>query len=141
MKNSDPALRTYIPHIFRVATLEDLYHLPAPRLAPTQVKVQIALPGVEGAQREQFERRLAHELAACGCPEGSITVMVYLVAVSLLALLGWLPLTSILAWVAIVVGLVAASLLGKVFGLTIAQVRLRRVIAELQTALGQERRG
>lgn len=123
------------PFVFTVATLQDLQCLPSPRLAPGSVKVEIKLPGIEGVQREQFELRLAHELAACGCREGSIAVLIYLAVVPLLAMFGPFAANSALTWIGIVGGVLVAGMLGKVMGLTLAHVRLRRIVNELESML------
>jgi hypothetical protein len=120
---------------FTVATLDDLRRLPPPRVVPAQVEVDIRLDGIEGAHRAELERRMARELAACGCREGSIAVLLYAGIVLLLAVLGPFAPDTAFGWVAIVAGVLAASMLGKVLGLALAQVRLMRVAREVEATL------
>jgi hypothetical protein len=119
---------------FSVGALEDLRRLPAPRLAPARVEVEITLDGMEDARRAELERRLARELSACGCREGSIAVLIYAVVAPLLIVVGPLAPDSALSWVAIVGGVLAASVLGKVIGLALAHVRLLRAAADVEAA-------
>lgn len=119
---------------FTVETLDDLRRLPHPRLAPAQVEVDIRLDGIEEARRTELERRMARELEACGCREGSIAVLLYGGVVPLLVVLGLLVPGTALGWVALVVGVLAASLLGKVGGLTLAQFRLIQVAREVEAS-------
>src|SRR5438874_2429846 len=70
--------------VVRLSTMEDLDRLPPPRLAHATVRVEIALPQLTNAQRRHFEPRLAKQLAACGCREGHIGLLVYVAAVALL---------------------------------------------------------
>lgn len=121
-------------HRFAVATLEDLRRLPHPRVAPGLVEVDITLDGIEDDRRADLERRMARELAACGCREGSIAVLLYAAIVPMLAILGIVAPSSVLGWVAIVGGILVASMVGKVLGLALAQVRLRRVAREVEAA-------
>jgi hypothetical protein len=119
------------PFPIRVASLEDLRRLPPPRLVPANSRVELALPVLDAFQREYYERRLSRELAACGCREGSIAVLLYCAAVPLLAFLGMLSLRTVTAWIVLFVGLLAVSISGKIIGLTIAAARLRRLADEL----------
>jgi hypothetical protein len=127
------------PFLVRVATLDDLRHLPPPRLVPADVRVEVSLTGLEDAQRGRFEQRLARQLSACGCREGSIALLLYLAGAAALAILGTLAPRSILAWVGMLGGMVAASLLGKIIGLMTARIRLRRVADDLVLAAGKGR--
>jgi hypothetical protein len=124
--------------LFSVSRVEDLRKLPSPRLAPARVSVRLALPGLNDQRRTEFERRLAQQLAACGCNEGSVAVLLYVATVPALAIAGPLAPASALGWVALFAGLLGASLLGKVAGLTVARLRLRRVVAEIESAFGDQ---
>ncbi len=118
--------------VYSVAELGDLDRLPAPRFAPARVGIQLDAPSLEESRRREIERRLAGAMAACGCREGSIALMLYLGLVPLLAVLGPLTPRSALGWLALVGGLFAASLLGKALGLAIARLRYLRVVNELE---------
>jgi hypothetical protein len=129
-------------HVFVVSTPQDLRTLPSPRLAPARVSVELALPGLDGPRRGELEQRLARQLAVCGCKEGSVAVLLYLVAVPILAFAGPLAPGSALGWLALFGGLLGASLLGKVAGLAVAHMRLLQVVAEIEdTIRDQAKRG
>ena len=112
-------------------TLEDLRRLPPPRLAPARVRVELALPELADDERRAFEKRLTDELAACGCSEASIALLVYVIAAGALLWFGLLSPGSWLGWVALVLGMAVASMAGKIAGLVHANVRLRRIAAEV----------
>lgn len=74
---------------------------------------------------ENIERAKSY-LAACGCIEGKIAILVALSAYSTLALLN--PGTITFHWGVAVVIFCLGALLGKVFGLMKAYIQLRRLI-------------
>jgi hypothetical protein len=127
--------------VFAISTPEDLLTLPAPRLAPARVEVQLAVPGLDQHTVERMQNRLAGAMAACGCREGSLAVLAYLVGMPLLIAMGAISPGSAGAWIALVGGLVAASVVGKVVGLLIAELRLGRIIGEVRQAFERAPKG
>jgi len=123
------------PFLIKVETLDDLRRLPPPRLAPARVRVELALPGLADDERRTFEKRLTDELAACGCSESSIALLIYFITAGALVWFGPLAPGSWLGWVALVLGMALASMAGKIAGLVHANVRLRRIAAEVMRAV------
>src|SRR5262249_30872519 len=117
---------------------EDVRRLPTPRLASARAEVSLDFPGLNDGMRIKFEQRIGTLLSACGCREGSIAVLIYLVAAPILVALGPLAPGSVLGWVALVGGLLAASMAGKVAGLVLAQIRLLRVLSELEEIIREQ---
>jgi hypothetical protein len=78
---------------------------------------------------ERAERAINRAYFACGCEHGSIAVMAVMVAsLSSGVLLGF---DGALAWWRILIYLAAAAFIGKMAGLALARVRLRRIYGEL----------
>lgn len=115
---------------------QDLLALPQ-RLKPGQgpVRLTLALPGLSGPDRAFAEARLSALLSTCGCTEGAVALIavlplaIHLGFLSALSPLGWR------GWAAFFGILVAASLLGKLVGLTRARRRLATEIATLLTRI------
>lgn len=77
------------------------------------------------------ERALNRAYFACGCEQGSVTVMAVLVASVLLGLIRGFD--GAFAWWCILLYLAAAALIGKAAGLTIARLRLARLYSQLRS--------
>lgn len=124
--------------IFLASRMEDLDSLRRLGGAPRKKRIQLALPGLREELRADFERRLAIYSQTCGCNEGSIAGLLYLIVVSLLLLTGWLAPRSFLAWAYLLVGFIACLVAGKILGLLWARWRFVRILKEVQRlALGQ----
>lgn len=121
--------------VIDVDTLEELRRLPHPRLAPPRTKVKLSLAGLSDDERQLYERRLGAQLAACGCNEGSVALLLYLAVAIPLAIWGPLAPLSGWGWAALVVGTVVAMIAGKVLGLVVADLRLRRISTEIERRL------
>lgn len=121
--------------IFVASNLDDLDRLRRRGMPRRPGAIRLALPGLEEGRRADFERRLQRHDAACGCNEGTVAGLLYLVLVPLLLLAGWLAPRSLLAWISVVGGLFASLVAGKVFGLVVARQRFRRVLNDLERAL------
>jgi len=80
--------------------------------------------------RMSREKRIAELRSACGCKEGMIALVIgatgYGVALRYLRI-GDTPLRRILLGIAAALG---SAVIGKLFGLLVAQVRLRRLLNE-----------
>ncbi|MEK4841439.1 hypothetical protein [Bacillus sp. FSL L8-0152] len=96
-------------------------------------KVKLWLPTGDDSDRDQAQRieaRIERNAVACGCTEGSIAGAVYIFAITLLALAGLIRLSTAWAWAAAVGGLFVVLLAGKMFGLTLAKIRLSLALRE-----------
>jgi hypothetical protein len=120
--------------VYSISKLEDLDRLPPPRFAPARIGVRLTVPGFDESKRADTERRLARALAACGCSEGSIAMILYLVVVPILAIAGPLAPHSLLDWLALFGGLILVSIVGKLVGLAIARLRFLKLVNELEGA-------
>lgn len=96
-------------------------------------KVQIQVPGLEKERRDRLQRRVERSASACGCNEGSIAGLLYLIAVPALYFTGRIA-PSASAWLAIGGGFIATLLIGKLIGLAAAKLTLTRTLAQLERA-------
>ena len=88
-------------------------------------------------EQARWQIRLARDYGACGCEMGEYFMAAGLIAIALLmwqtwGLIGWSWLDRGLWAVGI---LFAAALVGKLVGLLVAHLRLRRAVAELSARL------
>jgi len=118
---------------YTAASIEDLDALRR-RQPRGRVIVQLALPDLDAGDRADIERRISRSLIACGCNEGAVLGLLYLVLVPLLVLTGALAPSLWLGWAAVVTGFIMAMFVGKVLGLAFARVRLWRALAEAARA-------
>lgn len=112
--------------------LEDLIFLRQLGRVSRKSRIQIALPGLDGTRRVEFERLLARYGSACGCNEGSIAGLLYLLLVPLLLLKGWLVPHTLLAKIFVVGGFFGCLIAGKIFGLLFARWRFVRVLKKIE---------
>jgi hypothetical protein len=117
---------------------DDLDRLRRRRAVPPKTPIRIALPGLAEHRRVDFERRLARHASACGCNEGTVTTLLYVMFVVLLLVAGWLAPRSFSAWSAIVGGMFVSLVLGKIFGLVVARQRFLRVLNDLDRAFSSQ---
>ena len=87
--------------------------------------------GLREARRVFLERRINRSLSACGCNEGSVAGLLYLVAVATLALSESVTL-SVASSLTAAGGCIAALTLGKIFGLVRARWRLLRAVRTVE---------
>lgn len=112
--------------------LEDLDRLRGERRPAGTLSVALVLPGLEDERRENLERRMSRLLTACGCGEGTVAGLLYLVIVPVLLFTGVLAAGSLGGWAMLGFGFIAALLLGKIVGLAVARVRLLLTVNELE---------
>jgi hypothetical protein len=87
------------------------------------------LPDTEDSRR--LQRKVQRLTSACGCDEGALAGLSYLLIFFLAVLTGYAAPRSVLGWVGGVGGFVAALFAGKIFGLALARVRLVRALRQL----------
>lgn len=112
----------------------DLDRLPYPGLHPNTVEVRIVAEGFDDARRIELENRLSTAMSHCGCAEGGMFGVAYLVVVGVLIVAGSGP-TTLAAWSLAVAGSVVALLTGKLVGLGRARVGLARHIADARALI------
>jgi hypothetical protein len=78
-----------------------------------------------------YERQLNQNYFACGCKTGSLVVALTLAPGFILWLLD--QDSSIWVWWKVVLVVVAAAFAGKIIGLGLARIKLRRLFGELRT--------
>lgn len=104
-----------------------LFHAAAPTLR---------LPEATEAELSEWQQRLDRELSACGCTSGAITLLVALATLAVVQFVVGVEVGSGLqavgVWVAVAL---AAAVGGKTAGLLRAQVRRRRLYAEIERTL------
>jgi hypothetical protein len=106
-----------------------------PRSRFSRVRIRLVLPREAHADGEELERRLVKQQSACGCDQGSLAGVLYLVAMGVGLALGLVSPGSILAWGALVAGLFVALLAGKMIGLAFARWKTRSLLSELASLL------
>jgi hypothetical protein len=97
-------------------------------------RVELVSDRLSAAERERWEERLAVEHNECGCHAGGLALLVALVVVAVVGIAspGDLTWSRALAGVGICI---AVAVLGKLTGIAVAQVRLRRDIQSVAAFL------
>jgi hypothetical protein len=114
--------------LFIASRAEDLDLLRYRSRRRARVSIQINIPGIAEERGELLSRRLARSMAACGCNEGTVAGLIYLVLMPTLVLTRHIAASSVRAWIAIGCGLVLALVAGKLFGLVIARFTFIRTV-------------
>jgi hypothetical protein len=112
------------------AELRALSHLPR---GVRQISLQLSDFALAEPERRALERRLARDLTACGCNEGAVAGLLYVVITLGLWLSGVVSVASFGRAAALGGGFILTLFLGKLFGLGLAKFRLARTIAALST--------
>ena len=100
------------------------------RLVRPRLTVSLSLPIAE-LRRTRIEWRINRDLAACGCNEGTIAGLLYLVAVPAFVMGRYIP-HSIANWSLALCGFIGALVFGKSTGLLLARWRLNRTLASIE---------
>lgn len=119
-----------IRHPSQLAALR-AWHLFPPR---SRDRLAIDAQGSSAEHIRSWERQLNGLRSACGCEQGALGLIVGLVGYGLFLLLrsgGWGHPGRKELWLGLGV-VVATTSAGKLLGLVVAQLRLKRVIAEIQ---------
>lgn len=124
--------------VYLVSSNNDLARLRQRGVAPRKTVIRVVLPGLSDSLRADFERRLARHASACGCNEGTVTTLLYIMIVTLLLVAGWLAPRSLSAWTAVVGGMFVSLLLGKILGLVVARQRFLQVLNDLDRAFSSQ---
>jgi hypothetical protein len=103
-----------------------------PRLSPP---VEIIAPELEAPARIALERDVARYLRTCGCNEGTIAGLIYIVAIPALMFMDWLAPTSVLDWIGVCAGLIGTLLAGKLAALGVARLHLNRTLHRVRRIL------
>jgi hypothetical protein len=127
------------PSVVVVSRPEDLTALR--RGIRGRVGVQIDLPGLDDERRAYLQRRVERSAAACGCNEGTVAGLLYLLVVPALIFTGRLAPSTPLEWLTIGVGVLAVLIAGKVFGLVAARLALLRALNRIERAFRIHTRG
>ncbi len=141
MPKSTTPVEALANSVFLVSCPEDLNRLRRRPRGLGRIVVRIALQGLDDNRRSNFERRVERHIAACGCNEGTAAGLLYLIVIPILVFTGRLVPYSILGWIAVGGGFVAALLAGKVFGLVVARLRLFRALNEIEHAFLHQSKG
>ena len=129
-------------HTELISHLEDLDRLRRlHRRPPGRIAVRIALHGLDDSRRSNLDHRLERHINACGCNEGSVAGLLYLVGIPTLIFIGLLVPHSIFGWIAVGGGLVVALLAGKIFGLVVARLRFFRALNEIDRTFSHRAQG
>jgi hypothetical protein len=97
-----------------------------------KVRVLLSPPlDVKEVRRAALERRINRLLAACGCKEGAVAGLLYLILVPTLVMGALIP-HSIVNWTVAALGFVATMVVGKLAGLIVARLRLLLTLREIQ---------
>jgi hypothetical protein len=97
-------------------------------------RIDLVTDRLDADEREQWERRLLSSYSECGCDAGGVAVLVALVGVFIVAL----ALPGARTWTAAGLGLAAtfaAAFVGKLAGVVVARVRLRRHVRHVRSLL------
>jgi hypothetical protein len=127
--------------IFTASGVKDLEVLHRRGKTRGRLGVKIILPGLDEERRANFERRVERSLAACGCNEGAVALLLYLIVIPTLIFTGRLAPSWPLGWIAVGAGLLAALVAGKFFGLGIARFTLYQTLNEIKRAFQQHAKG
>lgn len=119
---------------YTASSIEDLDDLKRRRHPRGRIVVRLVLPALASTQRADLERRISRGLIACGCNEGALAGLLYLVLVPLLVAAGTVSPGSLLGWAVVAAGFVVAMLFGKMVGLGLARLRLWRALTEAERA-------
>jgi hypothetical protein len=106
-----------------------------------RVGVRIDLPGLDEGRRAGLQRRAARSLSACGCNEGTVAGLIYLVVVPALIYSGWIAPSFPLGWIAVGGGFLAVLVAGKAFGLVVARLTLLRTLRQIGRAFERHAKG
>ncbi|MGE5763863.1 MAG: hypothetical protein ACM3ZF_08320 [Mycobacterium leprae] len=107
-----------------------LARLRAPSTRRTVRSIVVSDPDLAPPTRASLERRLNRWYFACGCEQGSVAVLLTLVAGIVGGLLHGFD--GPLVWWRVMLYVVAAALAGKVLGLAYARLRLRSLCRRLE---------
>lgn len=136
-----PAVRRRDGEQVVLARVEDLGRLWQARGDHRRVTVLLALPlDLDEARRARLERRINRSLAACGCGEGTIAGLLYLILAPTVVMGHAVPHTAA-NWALAALGLLGALLLGKAAGLAYARVRLLWAMIEINRIAGRRTKG
>jgi hypothetical protein len=113
------------------ATIEDAddLRLLRTRAVPDTARISLAGPLADSG----LERTINHTYGACGCEAGSVFVVAAVIGCAA-GILRY-GADGLLGWWHVVGYVVAAALAGKLLGIGVARVRLRRAITELERRL------
>lgn len=97
--------------------------------------VRLRLPELDELERGQWEKRLSDLRGACGCKSGAVSLLAFLALCGLLAGTGVVGVTP-LKLALLLPGAFVAGAAGKLGGLLVSRIRLRRTVAMLRRRLG-----
>ena len=127
--------------VFTVSSAEDLALLRRRGRLRGRLEVQINLPGLDEARRADLQHRVEGSSAACGCNEGTVAGLIYLVLIPTLIFAGRLAPSFPLGWIAIGGGFIAVLAAGKLFGLVVARLALSRALNRIERAFRNHGKG
>ena len=103
--------------------------------------VVLALPpNIDEGRRARLVQRINRELNACGCSEGTVAGLLYLILVPAFVMGRWVP-YSVAGWALAVTGFIGALFLGKATGLLLARYRLHSALNRVERAMRRGSRG
>jgi hypothetical protein len=101
-------------------------------------RIRLVTDQLDADERGRWEERLLSAYANCGCDAGGVAVLLALVGLVVVAI----AVPGARTWTAVGLGVattVAAALIGKVVGVAIARLRLRRDIRRVSVRLAATR--
>ena len=119
-----------------IKSASDLAALRGPHLLPRsrRRRVRVEIPGVAWEQAKAWETKLNASANACGCSEGATAAIVG----AAVGIVSYLVKDAARFGVGIAMVLIAtfvAGMIGKSIGLRRAQIRFRRVVAQIEETL------
>ncbi len=117
--------------IYLIEDLTTLQKLEHDSVLKNQIRqIQIAIPGVE---KEVLEQRINRYYFACGCKEGAIGI--YVAALTFSVIQFGIGIQWVTSWKMGVLLLFISALTGKLVGLIVSKVRLKRIFRKLRKHL------
>ena len=123
----------------QINNIEELQHLrtrATPKLVPGGGRIKLNIAGFTEKHRLRWENRINTYYSACGCFEGSVSILVgvmlyvaYLLLRNAASPLGWVDLISVFVLVLL------AGAFGKLYGLYQGKIKLKKTIDVLVKSL------
>lgn len=128
------AMSAVADSILVVTSAEDLRHLRELLKLRGSFKVKIDIAGLAKERQARLQRSLERSVSACGCNEGTVAGLLYLIVVPILYFAGRIA-PSALGWAGIGGGFIGVLVIGKLIGIAAARLTLARTLTRIEGAL------